>query len=78
MWTVDFWKDLGERAIKTGAQAIILGLGLAEGFDLFAMDWKAALGLFLGGAFLSVLTSLVSAPFSTKGTASFLTEVEYK
>ena len=77
MWTLDYWKDLAERALKTGAQAIVLGLGLAEGFDLFAMDWAAALGLFLGGAFLSVLTSLISAPFSSKGTASFVTEVEY-
>ena len=78
MWTIAFWKDAGERALKTAAQAVILGLGLAQGANLFDMDWKAALGLAAGGAALSLLTSIVSAPFGTKGTASLETEVEYK
>ena len=78
MWTLAFWKDTAERALKTAAQAVILGLGLAQGANLFDMDWKAALGLAAGGALLSLLTSVVSAPFGNKGTASLEPEVEYK
>lgn len=78
MWTLNFWKDTAERAIKTGAQAIILGLALGEGFNAFDMDWMLALGLFLGGVLLSLLTSLISAPFSSKGTASLEPSVSYK
>lgn len=78
MWTLAFWKDTAERAVKTAAQAVILGLGLAQGANLFEMDWRAALGLAAGGAVLSLLTSIVSAPFGNKGTASLDTGVEYK
>jgi hypothetical protein len=78
MWTLNFWKDVAERALKTAAQAVILGIGLAEGANLFEMDWRAALGFAAGGAVLSFLTSVASAPFGTKGTASLETEVDYK
>jgi hypothetical protein len=78
MWTLSFWKDVLERSLKTGAQAIVLGLGLAEGFDLFSMDWQAAGGFFLGGMFLSVLTSVISAPIRGTGTASLVRNVEYR
>lgn len=77
MWKKAFWKDTVERAIKTGAQAIVLGLGLAEGFNLFSMDVTAAAGFFGGGVVLSVLTSIISAPLSSRGTASLVEAVEY-
>lgn len=77
MWTISFWKDTAERAIKTAAQALILGAGLAQGANLFEMDFMAALGLAAGGAVLSLLTSIVSAPFGEKGTASLDTTVTY-
>lgn len=78
MWTLTFLKDAAERALKTGAQAIVLGLALGAGANAFAMDWMLALGLFLGGAFLSLLTSVISAPFASKGTASLEPSVDYK
>lgn len=77
MFTIAFWKDAGERALKTAAQAVILGLALAEGANAFDLDYKLALGLALGGAGLSLLTSVVSAPFGTAGTASLDTNVAY-
>ena len=72
MFTVSFWKDALERAVKTAAQAVILGLGLGEGFNAFEVDWGLAAGFAAGGAILSVLTSVVSAPIGTKGTASLV------
>ena len=71
MWELAFWKETLDRGVKSAAQAVILGLGLGEGLNAFAVDWQLALGFALGGAFLSVLTSVISAPFGAKkGSAS--------
>lgn len=72
MWTLDFWKDAGERAIKTAAQSVITALFLAEGVNAFDIDFGLAAGFALGGAFFSILTSIASAPIGTKGTASLV------
>ena len=76
MWTLDFWKDLGERAIKTFAQAMAAGLA-AGVVGILDVPWVDVLSVSALVTLLSVLTSIGSAPFSTKGTASLLTEVEY-
>lgn len=73
MWTLTFWKETVDRGVKSAAQAVILGLGLGEGLNAFAVDWQLALGFALGGAFLSVLTSVISAPFGDRGGASVIT-----
>ena len=79
MYTLQFWKYALERAVKTAAQALILLWSGHEIFDVFDhFDWQTALGIAIGGFVLSMLTSLVSAPVATKGTASMLSEVEYK
>jgi hypothetical protein len=80
MYTINFWKDAAERAVKTGAQSLILfwfadTTGLT---DALGLDWLGGLGIFLAGVLLSLLTSIVSAPVSTKGTASMTSEVAYK
>ncbi len=73
MFTVAFWRDAVERALKTAAQAVILGLGLGEGFNAFDVDWQLALGFAIGGAVLSLLTSVASAPFGdSDGSASLV------
>ena len=73
MFNIAFWRDAGERAIKTSAQAIILGLALGEGFNAFDVDYRLALGFALGGAFLSVLTSVASAPLgNSSGSPSLV------
>lgn len=72
MWTIAYWKETADRAIKSAAQAVLLGLGLGEGLNAFDIDWQLALGFALGGAFLSLLTSVISAKFGEKGTASLI------
>lgn len=69
MFTKAFWLDLSERAVKTAAQSVILGLGLGEGFNLFDVDPMLALGFAGGGALLSALTSIASISLTSTGTA---------
>lgn len=76
IFTKQFWLDATERAVKTGAQAIVLFWGAGELFDLFSVDWQATGGFFLGGVALSILTSVISAPFANQGTASLTRAVE--
>jgi hypothetical protein len=54
--------ETADRAIKSFAQAVILGAGASDAgpVNAFAYDWKLALGFGLGGAVLSVLTSMAS------------------
>lgn len=62
MFTVVFWKDAAERAIKTIAQTLLaLWLVGDVAFNALSVDWKEALGIAVGAAILSVLTSIVSA-----------------
>ena len=70
MFTKAFWRDAAERALKTGAQSLA---GALAGYTI-GQDWKAAL---VGAAVTtasSLLTSMASAPFGTKGTASLVSE----
>lgn len=72
MFNMSWLRDALERALKTTAQAIVLALGASEGFNLFAADWQNVAGIAAGAAVLSVLTSVISAPFGVKGSASVL------
>lgn len=65
MFTVKFWKEATERALKTFAQFILV-LGTADTFNVFTVDWKTTLGLALGGALFSYATSIVSANIGPK------------
>lgn len=59
MWTLNFWRQAIERAIKTAAQFLVGVLGAAQ-FDILTADWKT-IGLALAtGVVLSVLTSISS------------------
>ncbi len=60
MYTWRFWRETLERAIKSGAQAVILALGGSEILNLFEMEALLLLGVAGAGAFLSVLTSLTT------------------
>jgi hypothetical protein len=58
MWTVDFWKAAGERAVKTAAQAAIALF--AAGVTILDIDWVQG-GAVVGTAtLLSVLSSIAS------------------
>lgn len=59
MTTLRFWKKTAERAVKTAAQAALLVIG-ADQVNALTADWQDAAGFALGGAVLSVLTSLAS------------------
>jgi Putative lactococcus lactis phage r1t holin len=72
MFTLTFWKQAGERAIKSAAQAL-LGLWVgAQAFNAWDVDWKKAAGVALGGAILSLLTSLASAGVGKSNSPSLV------
>jgi hypothetical protein len=75
MFTIQFWKDLAERAAKTAAQfaLVVTGGNLA---DAWSLDWKAVLGAALAGVATSILTSLGSLGVNSSGTASLTNAVE--
>lgn len=70
--TAHFWKQATERAVKTAVQAVIGALVLSDTgpVNAFELDYQLAGGVFLGGAFLSYLTSLASAPVGEKNDPS--------
>lgn len=71
MLSKTFWKDLGERAIKTFAQTLLAVL--AVGVPVWEMEWVSALGIAAGATVLSVLTSIASASTGNHDTASLVT-----
>lgn len=59
MFTKKFWKAAAERAIKTAAQATITAYFVGDvAFNALEADWANMGGIALGGALLSLLTSL--------------------
>jgi hypothetical protein len=59
----------GIRALRTAAQVAILAIAyqtgnsiVEGGFNVFTMDWLFVLGFSLGGAVLSMLTSVTGLP----------------
>jgi len=71
MFTIHFWKQSTERALKTFAQFIII-LGGAGALNVFEVDWTQTLGLALGGALLSYATSIVSAGVKKEDSPSLV------
>lgn len=74
MFTRTFWFDVAERAIKSAAQMVLVGLALSDSGPVngFGLDWGLGLGFAAGGAVASVLTSVASAPVGGNGTASLV------
>lgn len=77
MWTVQFWKDVAERAIKTFVYALLGALpSTAATQPVVGWPWATALTIAGGATLLSVLGSLISLPIGGNGTASLTKAVE--
>ena len=71
MWTLSFWKQTAERAIKTAAQTgaaffVIGTTGVAD------VDWATMAGICGVAALASVLTSIASTPFGQADSPSLV------
>ena len=73
MFTKAFWLAALERAVKTAAQSALLVLG-AEQINALNADWADVAGFALGGAVLSVLTSVASNSVGGHDGPSLTTE----
>lgn len=72
MFTSDFWKAAGERALRTVAQ-VLLALWVGSGpLNAFDIDWVQSLGVALGAAVVSVLMSMV--PAGPEGSPSWVAD----
>ncbi len=70
MFTVTFWTQAAERAVKTAAQAL-LGLWVGDtAFNAWSADWSTAGGVAAGALVLSVLSSLASSWVGDHDSAS--------
>lgn len=73
MFTAKFWRETVERAVKTAAQSVILFWGVGDGLlNAWEADWAGAGGIALGGAVLSLLTSIVSAGIGPSNSPSMV------
>lgn len=80
LFTKAFWLDVTERAVATGAQAVLTVLSL-DGTNYLIVanfDWQLAVATFGFGAMFAVLKALVASGTGDKGTASLTDVVEYK
>jgi hypothetical protein len=73
MWTLTYWRDVAERALKTAAQTaaglLIVGDGV---LGLLNVDWLGGLSVVGSAALLSVLTSLASSQVGNSSSAAAL------
>lgn len=74
MFTVKFWKSAAERAAKSAAQAALLLWGGDQVFSAWDANWPTLGGVALAAAVLSLLTSIVSAPFGESESPSLVRE----
>jgi hypothetical protein len=70
MFTVKFWKDAAERAIRTAAQAL-LALWATDVTGVLAVDWVQAGSVAALAALTSILMSIIATGVSDKDTATF-------
>jgi len=59
MFTIKFWKDAGERAIRTAAQALI-ALWATDVSGVLAVDWVQAGSVSALAALMSILMSIAA------------------
>jgi len=75
MFTISFWQDASERAVKTFAQVIISIIGvtyMSSPYDLMNVNWLPVILAGLLGAIMSIITSLASSKVGDSSSASLL------
>lgn len=70
MFTLFFWKDAGERAIKTFAQALLATMTV--GTSIVEIDWGQGAGIAATAMVMSILTSIGSVGVGDKGAAGLV------
>jgi di/tricarboxylate transporter len=70
VFTLNFWRDAVERAVKTFAQSALALILAAKAASLLDIDWGNLFAVAGLAALISVLTSLGSVKFGAPGTAS--------
>ncbi|QRY62769.1 holin [Gordonia sp. PDNC005] len=70
MWTARFWRDAVERAVKTGAQALVALF--VTGATILTINWADALAVAGTMMLASLLTSIVSSGIGNPTTAAAL------
>ena len=73
LFTMLFWKEATERAVKTAAQTF-LALDAGETLNLLTIDWLNMFGVAGGAALLSYATSIVSASITKRSSPSLVKE----
>jgi cyanate permease len=71
VFTAAYWRDLAERMVSSFAGAMVAAYG-ADGLNLLSLDWRAALGIGLGAAFVSLLKGLAARTLNSPETASLV------
>lgn len=79
MWTATFWKDAGERALKTGIQVFVAAYGASsvaptEMFNPISL--QSTLLLAGASAILSLATSMISSNVGNGESASLVNPLQ--
>ncbi len=69
MYTLTFWKDAAERAIRTAAQAL-LALWATDVSGVLAVDWVQAGSVSALAALMSLLMSIAATGTGSQDSAS--------
>ncbi len=69
MYTITFWKDAAERAIRTAAQAL-LALWATDVSGVLAVDWVQAGSVSALAALMSLLMSVAATGTGSQDSAS--------
>jgi hypothetical protein len=73
MWTVTYWKDLGERVVASFAGGVLGSwLIVDETLNLLEVDWGVSLGFGLGAAAVSLLKGLAAKALGNPESASLV------
>lgn len=71
LFTLYFWRDALERALKTAAQTAVALIGTGA-VGIIEVHWYNVMSVSLVAALVSVLTSVGSDPLGERGTASLV------